>query len=73
MSYSQWIADVSSIGHEKKSPFPEGRGTPLLQLIRTDVRNYIIGWLQIARQDLFVSGWLAFNIFFLGQTWFFAI
>jgi hypothetical protein len=44
-------------------PHPETGGTPLLELVRAYVGDGIIAGLGISRKNLFVSLWLACNVF----------
>jgi hypothetical protein len=59
---------VCSISHKNETSYSETRSTPLLQLIRTGIHQFVVSRLGVPWQKMFITHWLSLEILFRGQT-----
>lgn len=64
----QWVAEVRRIGCENEPANAEFRSAPLLELVRTDVQNFVVTGLWMAGKDLFVSHRLSLSVLFCREA-----
>jgi hypothetical protein len=64
---------VCSISHKNEASYSEAGSTPLLQLIRAGIHQFVVSGLGVPRQKMFITHRLPLEVFFCGEADFIAI